>query len=321
MALWTPLSEGAHAFVIRNTGGGPLELTLGAPSSPGIRGEITQRHVPPGGTSEVRVTWTTGPSQPEYDEGVMVNTNDTSHATIPLTIRGKVRVRLAAEPKWLVIPEVLPGGPTTVSTLVYSQTWEQLSITKVSCSIDQTTCTFGPATSEALESVQAESGYLVTVALPPNLPSGPFKGVVRIESQRSEGASETQTVLELPISGKVLRRLAVYGDGVQENGVVDLGIHPPDRAWQHRLLLKVRDADTELRLTNVQTKPDFFQVTLAPYGTEADARLYHLDISVPAHVPQCIYRGTQLGELKLTFDHPRIQDLSLRLAFAVMPRR
>jgi hypothetical protein len=128
-------------------------------------------------------------------------------------------------------------------------------------------------------------------------------------------------VLELPISGRVLRRLAVYGDGVQDNGIVDLGIHPPGREWRHRLLLKVRDPEANLRLTNVKTTPDFVRVSLAPSVTESGARLYHLDLSVPADAPQCIYRGGQLGELKLAFDHPRIKDLTLGLALAVMPRR
>jgi hypothetical protein len=128
-------------------------------------------------------------------------------------------------------------------------------------------------------------------------------------------------VLELPISGRVLRRLAVYGDGLQDNGVVDLGVHPPGHPWRHRLLLKVRDQEADLRLTRVQTQPAFVQVSLAPYGTESGARLYHLDLSIPADAPECIYRGAQLGQLELAFDHPRIKDLRLELAFAVMPRR
>jgi hypothetical protein len=113
----------------------------------------------------------------------------------------------------------------------------------------------------------------------------------------------------------------VYGDGVQENGVVDLGIHPPGKAWRHRLLLKVRDDDTDLTLTHVRTSPDFLRLSLAPCGTESGTRLYYLDILAPADAPLCIYRGVKLGELKLTFDHPRIRDLTLQLALAVMPRR
>jgi hypothetical protein len=169
--------------------------------------------------------------------------------------------------------------------------------------------------------VQAVAGQLVTVTLPGDLPSGPFTGVVRIEARRADNSPEPEVVLELPISGRVLRRLAVYGDGVQENGVVDLGIHPTGKAWQHRLLLKVRDEDTDLRLASVKTQPEFIQVALVPYRTESKVRLYHLDISVPADVSACTYRGVRLGELQLMFDHPRIKDLTLRLALAVMPRR
>jgi hypothetical protein len=114
----------------------------------------------------------------------------------------------------------------------------------------------------------------------------------------------------------MLRRLAVYGVGVEENGVVDLGIHPPGRGPQRRLVLKVRDEDPRLDLVRAEFRPDFLQWTLAPAGTEGQDHLYHLEITIPADAPKCLYRGIRLGEMKLVFDHPRIPELSLQLALA-----
>ena len=84
--------------------------------------------------------------------------------------------------------------------------------------------------------------------------------------------------------------------------------------------LKVRDEDTDLPLARVQATPDFLQVALVPCGTESRPGLYHLEISAAANAPRCVYRGLKLGELKLTFSHPRIPDLTLPVALAVMPR-
>jgi hypothetical protein len=316
-----PLAEGNHIFTIRNQGGGPLTLALGQSSGASIRGQVVPATVAPGQSAEVRVTWTTGVARPDYFGGVLVETNDRSNSGIRLTIRGRVRVQVGADPERLAVAEVPPGEDVKVSAVVYSQVWPDLRLAKTSCSIPGAVCRVEPADSAALSRLQAATGCTVTVMLPRDMPSGPFAGVVRIEAQNAAVGSPPQVMLELPISGRVLRRLAVYGDGVQDDGVVDLGIHPPGKGWRHRLLLKVRDPEADLRLARVQTQPDFVRVSLAPYGTESGTQLYHLDLSVPADAPECVYRGTHLGELKLVFDHPRIKDLTLRLALAVMPRR
>jgi hypothetical protein len=316
-----PLTDGSHRFVIQNKGGGPLELSLDEPSHASIRGQIARPVVPPGQSSEVRVTWTTDASQPEYHAGVLVSTNDSSNYEIRLMIHGTVRVQAAVEPKGLSIPDVEPGQAASASALVYSQVWQDLPAPKATCSIAGATCSVTPAAAERLAGIQAKAGYQVTMTLPADMASGPFQGVVRIETQSAQHGTTDPLVLEVPLSGRVLRRLAVYGVGVEEPGIVDLGIHPPGKVHRHRVLLKVRDAESRLEMVRAEFQPDFLRATLAPAGTEGKEHLYHLDITIPADAPKCIYRGTQLGKLKLTFDHPRIHDLTLRLALAVMPKR
>ncbi len=315
------LATATHTFVIQNKGKGPLELSLGEPSCATIRGEIARPVVPPGQSSEVRVTWTTGANQPEYAEGVLVSTNDSSNYEFRLMVRGTVRVQVGVQPDRFQFPDVAPGQAASVSALVYSQVWPDLPAPQARCSIAGAVCTVAAAAPETLPSVDAKSGYLVSVTLPADMPSGPFQGVVQIESQAAASGTTEPLVLALPISGRVLRRLAVYGVGVEEPGIVDLGIHPPGKAYQHRVLLKVRDEDSRLEMVRAEFRPEFLRAALTPAGTDGKDHLYHLDLTIPADAPQCIYRGAQLGDLKLTFDHPRIRDLTLRLAFAVMPPR
>ncbi|MCU0870997.1 MAG: DUF1573 domain-containing protein [Pirellulaceae bacterium] len=316
-----PLADGRHAFVIRNQGGGPLELSLGEPSSASIRGEIAPSIVPPGQAGEVRVSWTTGASQPEYHAGVLVETNDTSHREIRLTVHGTVRVQIGAVPKRLNMPVAEPGQAASASTLVYSQVLPDLPPPRATCSIAGATCTVTPAAAETLETVQAKAGYQVTATLPADLPSGPFEGVLRIAAGAAPSGTQGPLVLEIPFSGRVLRRLAVYGVGVEEPGIVDLGIHPPGKVYQHRLLLKVRDEESRLNLVRAEFQPEFLRAAIAPAGTKGKDHLYHLDITIPGDAPECIYRGVSLGEMKLFFDHPRIPELALQLSLAVMRRR
>jgi hypothetical protein len=152
------------------------------------------------------------------------------------------------------------------------------------------------------------------------MPSGPFEGVLRIESQAAPSGTLDPLVLGIPFSGRVLRRLAVYGVGVEEPGIVDLGIHPPGKIHHQRLLLKVRDEEPRLNLVRAEFQPEFLRAAIAPAGTEGKDHLYHLEITIPANAPECVFRGVSLGEMKLFFDHPRIPELSLRLSLAVMRR-
>ena len=315
------LAEGTHAFVIRNRGGGPLELALGEASDASVRGEVRPAVVPPGQAGEVRVTWTTAASQPAYVAGVLVETNDPSHREIRLTVRGTVRVQIAAEPKQPTIPAIEPGQAASFSTLVYSQSSSLLPLPQATCSIAGAACTLTPAPADRLARVQAESGYLVSVTLPPDMPSGPFQGVLHVAARAMTGGLHEPLPLDIPFSGRVLRRLAVYGAGVEEPGIVDLGMHPSGRGYRHRLLLKVRDEDPRLNLVRAEFKPEFLQASLAPAGTDGKEHLYHLDITIPADAPQCSYRGVSLGNMRLVFAHPRIPELALRLSLAVMPPR
>ena len=316
-----PLSESSHVFVIRNRGGGPLELSLGEPSSTSIRGEILTPVVPAGQSGEVRLTWTTGANQREYLQGVFVETNDRRNYQSRLMVGGTVRVQIAVEPQRLSVPDVNPGQTASVSTLLYSQVWQDLPAPRATCSIAGATCRVTAADPESLAAIQAKAGYDITVTLPADMPSGPFQGEVRIETQSATQGTLDPTALILPLSGRVLRRLAVYGAGVEEPGIVDLGIHPPGELRQRRLVLKVRDEEPHLKLVRAEFRPDFLQATLAPAGTDGKDHLYHLDITIPADAPECIYRSVTLGEMKLLFDHPRIPELSLPLTLAVMPRR
>jgi hypothetical protein len=315
-----PRTEGAHSFVIRNQGGGPLELSLGDGLPPGIRGEIFPPVVPPGQAAEVRITWTTDHRRSEYLANVLVATNDRSNEAIWLTVRGRVRVRMKAEPERLSFSRVEPGQAASAATLVYSPSRRKLPVLEAACSVAGATCTVVPATADALASVEAEAGCLVTVTLPEDMPSGAFAGVVRVRPRAAEQVVREPLDLEVPFSGRVLRRLAVYGAGVDENGVVDLGIYPPGALRRHRLALKVRDHDPRLALVSAEFRPDFLRAALQPAGMDGKDHLYHLDITIPADAPECIYRGVSRGEMKLYFAHLRIPELTLSLAFAVMRR-
>lgn len=316
-----PRRKGSHVFVIHNRGGGPLELAWGGGSDADVRGELSRNLVPPGQTAEVRVAWRTGLDQAEYRAEALVTTNDPSHRAIWLAVHGRVQIPLETQPARWSLPRVEPGQAASVSALVYSRVWSELPSLQATCSLEGATCHLAPASADMLTPVQGRAGALLTVTLPAEMPSGPFDSVVRLSAPGTDPVAGESLDLEIPLSGRVLRRLAVYGEGVDSSGVVDLGIHRLGNAYQRRLVLKVRDDDARLSLVRAEFRPDFLQAALRPAGTDGKEHLYQLELTIPADAPECIHRGASPAAMTLYFSHPRITELSLALSFAVLRRR
>jgi hypothetical protein len=121
------------------------------------------------------------------------------------------------------------------------------------------------------------------------------------------------------LHGKVLRRLSIYGQGISNDGVIELGTVPRGAGRKVRLVMKVRDPQMELNVASVRTTPEFLKATIEPHREEGVTGLYDLTIELPADVAPCTYLGRPSGELTIDLDHPRIDDMTLEVRFAVAP--
>ncbi|MEQ8789439.1 MAG: DUF1573 domain-containing protein [Pirellulaceae bacterium] len=141
----------------------------------------------------------------------------------------------------------------------------------------------------------------------------------QIAEQAGAEADEGET-FELLFSGNVIRRLSVYGDEIDAAGRVDFNVVTEGRGRKLRLLMKVRDKERELSVKRVDVRPEFVKATVTPFGGEDRRGLYYLDLEVPEDAPTCHHLDPRKqGELKIEFDHPRIEQLVLKLRLAVLP--
>jgi len=314
--IMDPLQEASHAFAIRNDGAGPLELRLGSTTCKCTLSKISQRVIQPGESGEVVLTWNSGRKHPYYDHGATILTNDPTRPQLQLRVRGVVRVQLRAAPTEILLPRVEPDQPSAGSCLIYTQLKTPFQIVQVSCTLDGSQVSFQPATPAALAELEATSGYRVDVQLPAGLPQGQVQGMVQIAFQRD--GEQTVETIEVPLIARVLRRLAIYGPAIDGTGTIDLGVVPQGQGAKQRLLMKVRDEEPLLSVREIVVQPSFVKVQITPYKTETTAAgLYHLDIELPPDAPECVYHGSQLGELRMGIDHPRIPDLTLKIRLAV----
>ncbi len=314
-----PLTESTHSFTIRNEGESPLELTAGSTTCKCTLSEITHPVIPPGESGQVRLMWNTGSKYTFYSHGATIHTNDPLHKTLDLRIQGTVRVQLGAVNPELLFDGVEPDRSKSVSTWLYSQTWESFEVERVDCSRDDIQWNIEQVDLSSVPDIEAKSACRITVTAPAGMPEGHFRELLTCVARADHGETES---LELTLVGKVLRRLSLYGPGIDHLGHLDLGNATVGEELNRRLVLKVRDPQTELKVLALEAQPEFLDVQLTPYRTESQASgLYHLDVRIPADVAPSDYRGTRKGRIALRVDHPRIDDLEIPVSFAVIGAR
>jgi hypothetical protein len=212
---------------------------------------------------------------------------------------------------------VRPGTRPSASTIVSSQVYTDLTLRNVRSSLEGLEWTLGPATPEECQTLHARCGQRLTVRLPDTLPQGHFTHWVRFEVVPGDGQAEPREY-ELSLRGKVMRRLAVYGPGIDSEGNVRLGVVPADRETRHQLMLKVYDQQSELPVERIELVPDFLRVSLDRYQPVSSAAgLYRLQLEVPATAPAGNYQEDNAAQLTIHFAHPRIAELKLRIHLAV----
>jgi hypothetical protein len=317
--IMDPLQQGTHRFTIRNEGQAPLELTPGATTCKCTLSKLSRNVIPQGETGGVELTWNTGRKDIFYSHSATIHTNDPLRKRIDFRIQGTVRVQLGAAPPELMLEGIEPDRPKTVGTWLYSQTWDAIDIELITCSRDDIQWQLEPAEPTEAPELEAKSLCRLTVTVPEGLPEGYLQEVLTCVYRTEAGDTDT---LELTLSGKVLRRLAVYGPGINHLGTLDLGLVHRGEELDRRLVLKVRDPQPELGLGGIEVTPDFVEVNVTPYQTDSQATgLYQLDVHIPASAPEGDYRSLRAGRITLRVGHPRIDDLEMPLSFAVLDAR
>ena len=178
----------------------------------------------------------------------------------------------------------------------------------------------GEASAEAeLESVEAASLDAPQSDTPP---SGVAAEAAAEEDATARvtntDATDPRLRFEMGLEGKVLRRLSIQGTGIDLEGMILLGVIDTRQGTRKRLLMKVNDPRMELPVERIACQPDFVQAKVTPYLPEGkQVGLYYLDLIVPPGVPPTAHLSDNPATVEIDFDHPRVEDLRLKLEFVV----
>ena len=310
-----PLTTGSHTFIIRNEGKAPLEIELGSTTCQCTLGKLEDSKIEPGKEGEVTLTWNTGRKHPVYSHGASLRTSDPRQAIIDLRVTGLVRVQLGFDPPEVVFSRVEPDSTPTTETVLFTQHWDEFTVENITSSLEGVTWELNPLGESDLQQRRANCGYLLSVTLPPGLPTGYFQHELTVEVKR-EGSEELET-FALSLGGKVLRRLSAYGPNIDGDGMIDLGILKTTQAHRTKVLLKVRDEERQLEFHDIRVQPEFVHVEIKPVKGMEEKGLYEMQIEVPAGAPAGSYKGINEGSIQSTIEHPRISSLDLKLGFMI----
>jgi hypothetical protein len=311
-----PHTNGKHIFVVKNSGTGPLCLLDHRSTCKCTVGNFTHDAIAPGGQAEITIQWQTQSNNQRFKESAIVETNDPETPSLKFTITGDVLVQVGANPPEFAFSGVRPGTRPTATTLVSSQVWPGVSLRNIRSSLNGLEWTIMPASTEECDQLKVLAAQRLTIQLPDSLPPGHFTHWVRFEVV-PDVLGVTPEEYELPVRGKVLRRLAAYGPGIDNLGNVRLGVVASAEGLKRRLLLKVHDRDPALKVQRIDIEPDFLHASVTQDQSHATKGLYFLDIEVPKMAPACICQDQRAGVLTVRFGHPRISELKLRVHFAV----
>lgn len=320
------LDEFKHTFVIRNEGNAPLTLRRGESTCSCTLTDVPEAPVPPGGEARVRMAFKDSATEDtlktgRLSRGVWVHTNDPAQEKILLGVEATVVRRLAAEPDHLTLSINAAGAPIetarTATALVYSQTWDGFDLAVQRSSLEGVKWRIEPADKDRLAAVEAKSGYHVNVVLPADMPEGDFRERLQLLATPA-AATDKPRSLGLQVQGRVEGRVKISGPKVDAGGTLRLGPLGAGQSVQEMVMLKVNDDQRLLTVKEIETRPDFVRVRVAPFRNGSEQfGLYRLEVEIRGARP-CNYGGSELGLIRLKTDHPRLKTIEVRVDLLVV---
>ena len=159
--------EGAHTFRIRNEGEAGLEVVIreSETSCQCTVAKVTREDlILPGEDVEIDLTWTGDAPVPRFRQTAQVRTNDPEHPVIELAIVGRIDqpFHLSPETRWY-LGDYGEDQTASKSGILFSRTLQEFELPTFVCANPRLTAIWETLDANALEAVEATSGYRLSV--------------------------------------------------------------------------------------------------------------------------------------------------------------
>lgn len=308
-----------HTFTIENKGLANLQV-VEISSSCKCVSTVLPGPILPGQSGEVKLRWFARQPSPAFAQTLEVKTNDPVNKFLTFKVYGKVAPLVAFEPTNLVLPSVRQDKTTESSIKLYSGQWKNFRVDSFKPSLPSISC-LATQIGRTQLSESAKSGYRLDVSLPADLPKGHFEHQIVMTVTPTDPPGDPRDIT-LNVGGEVVGRLRVSGQGIGSDGVVRIEADPRRGKQRERLLLKVRDGQPQLTITELEiSHPSITARLEKPRAQLANRGLHYLCLEVDAASLKQSLIGAHTATLHCEFDHPRLDPLNLNVEVILTPAR
>jgi hypothetical protein len=315
----------SHAFVIRNTGNAPLELTAGDKTCQCVTFDVPSKPIPPGGSSQVLLEWKPKEFNQDFRQSADLKSNDPAANPVKLIIRGSV-VRFAqAFPAEVTFGGISAGEERSTQVRVLCFSEEPLKVAEHEF-LSADSASFFDATWEDLPPAEiteplARSGILLTITAKSGLPLGQINQTIRLSLEGPDDRT-----LEIPIRGTIASDISILGGRTFDatNNLLRLGLVKGAEGHKTQLRISVKGPhrrDVKLSLAEVDPE-NVLRVTLAePTEVNGGRAMVHLlTVEVPPGTPpinRIVSELNKPGRILIDTTHPDVKQLRISVSFAV----
>ena len=316
---------GHHEFIFENIGNAPLKIEVASTTCKCTKGEIEKERLYPGEKTKLVLEWNPKGYTGDFAQTATISTTDPERPSISLKVKGRVHAPMALIPRTMLFGQITSRQDIDGTVRLYLFEDADAKITDVELKNKKTdsyfTVDMQKLTPEEVEAQpDAKAGYKINVVLKPGMPQGAIHQTVQIKTD-----SKILGEIDLPIEGKIVGDISVYGAGWNESkGVFLLGIIDGKVGLKKNLTVVTRHLAGQPEPLHIEsvTPSDILKASLSKPITGANGNVTHakLTIEIPPGTPAANYIGSRqapFGHILLTGEGPDGPKLDLRVSFVV----
>lgn len=260
-----------HLFKFENRGKSDLVIKQVRTSCGCTAAASTKENIPPGGSSEIKATFSAGQDPARVKKEITVTTNDPVTPQVKLSMAGNVIKEVVTKPSWINFGAITKGDTGAKTIEVSPGTDFNLELTGVESDNPDVTVAYK----------KDGKNYIIDVAMKANAPIGKQKGKITIATN-----STRQRKIIIPFSGDIT------GDVLVSQSVLSYGIVSQGKESVRRLIVTLRKKEIDIK--NVEITPAFFSANLQPKGN-SDLPYREVEVKLNGDAPV----GKVTGSIKI----------------------
>ena len=278
--------KGAHTFIIKNEGQGPLKVkSAGSSCSCTLGGVKNGNNVLPGETVEVELTWTVKQKSEKFRHWAEVSTNDPENHLMRFDVVGRVVEMYHMIPggEW-DLGELQTNEPTVFEGVIYSLAMDKFDVVRSECQNPLVSVSWEPISLESVKAENAKSAQKVLVTVAPGSPTGNLRELISLKTSDKMGGFLASFIIAGRLKGPIVfQDIELRGVGWNpQTNTINLGNFLARDGKKIKVYFYVRDVEGEFEVQAIEQKFDSLQFTFNPVGrVVGKSKVYDVDIEIP----------------------------------------